>query len=361
MAIQWFDGFEHYGANTAYLTDGAYAQVTGYSGDYGFTASNPGSGSYAWRFRTGRAAGGGNLLRKVFDTSVSTVGVAIRLRLDSIPTADNSSRIWSIRDNSNTIMVSLMVQANGQISIRRGNTDSAYIADWPEIANSGDYKLTAGIYQHIECKVYHHATAGTVELRVDGITWIDENSLNTGSNNAGQFGLGGRGWTDGPSCNVDDLVIWDTTGTSNNDFIGNKAVYLQMPSADTAVNDMTPTGGPSTAYGCVNGATPNGDTDYLDATTPAETTELDLADLDSAVTSISAIMLFDRSRKTDSGDGNIQKSFVSGSSYSDGADNPMAEAYAFRYDIFEVDPATGSPMTPADWNSGAKIRLARTL
>lgn len=356
MTLLWMDGLDHYGGSTSNLTDGAYAEASG--GNLSISTSNPATGTHCLRFKMSNATGG-NLLRKVLAATAATIGLGFRMRLDSIPATSDRCRVFSIRDASNTILVTMLVQADGSISIRRGDSDASSSASFPEIANSGSFKLTAGIYQHVEVKVFHSATVGTVELRVDGVTRINATGLNTGAGPAGQIGFGGRGWADDNAfVNVDDIFFWDTAGSFNNSFLGPKGVYLQMPDQDTAVAGMTAVGS-GTGYGAVNGAAPDGDTSYLQAASVPLTTELELANLPASVTAISAIMLFDRSRKTDSGDGNVRKSLLSGASVAAGADNALATAYAFRSDIIETDPATGAAMTPSAFNA-AKLRLART-
>lgn len=356
MTALWFDGFDDYGGSTSNMLDGAYADV---SGSISLTTTNPSQGTHALRYLMGKNTGGAGEARKVLPSTAATIGIGFRMRMDSIPSSNDGAKVWTIRNAANVILVSMIVQADGSISIRRGDSEDSNPANFPEIANSGTFKLTAGIYQHVEVKVFHSTTVGTVELRVDGIPRISATGLNTGAGPAGQIVFGGRGWTTHPYVNIDDIVFWDTAGSRNNDFLGPKSVFLQMPDGDTAQADMTPVGS-GTGYGAVNQASPDGDTTYLEEATPGGITELDLADLPPEVTSIAAIMLFDRSRKTDSGDGNVQKSLVSGASEGNGADNPMATAYAFRSDILEVDPATGAAMAPSAFNS-AKLKLERTL
>lgn len=351
MALLWFDGFDDYGLDENNMLDGAYAQVVSSAGNTELSTTNPATGTTCWIFRMSNSTGARGI-RKVLPSTHQTIGIAGRFMLDAIPSASDRAILWNIRDSGNSNLVTLRIQADGQISMRNGGEAGA------ELANSGDFKLTAGIYQHIEAKVFLSATVGTIEVRVDGITRISATGLAISASPAGQVWLGGAGFVTHPIARCDDFVLWDIAGSENNDFLGPKSVFLQMPDQDTAQADMTPVGS-ATSYGAVNQTTPDGDTSYLESATPGDVTELDLADLPPEVTSISGIMLFDRSRKTDEGDGNVQKSLISGASVAAGADNPIATQYGFRYDIFEVDPATGSAMTPSAFNA-AQIRLERT-
>lgn len=83
--------------------------------------------------------------------------------------------------------------------------------------------------------------------------------------------------------------------------------------------------------------------------------------LPSRTTGVRAITLVTRSRKTDSGDCNVQASFVTADdSSANGADRPLTTAFTNYADIIEEDPSTTNPLTPATF-VGARVRIDRTL
>lgn len=358
MALQWIEGFDHYGTSINNMLTGGYAQQGAAS--QSLTTSNPGTGTHAFRFTTHRKGGGGQNtsgVRLVLPSTAGTIGAGFRLRLDSLPSADAKSNVFSLRTSGNSTILLIGIQSDGTVTIRTGGYAGTIIGD------SGANKLAAGAYYHIEFKVLHNTTTGAAELRVNGVTWINVTGVDSGAGPSGQVWIGSIGEDAGavseqPYANLDDLFIWDTTGSYANDFLGQRVVLFCPPNGDTAEADFTITGS-GTGYGAINETPPNDDTSYISAAAATDISEFDLTNAPAAVFAISGVMLFDRSRKTDSGVGNLKKSLISGASVTAGADNGMSETYAKRQDIFHVDPATGAPMTPSAFNA-MKIRLERT-
>jgi hypothetical protein len=84
MALLWFDGFDHYGTDTARLTEGPYDQV-----DAAFTLSevNPRTGTRCLR----RASSGSDaaLIRELGGPR-PVVGAGAVLSLDNLPNSENN-------------------------------------------------------------------------------------------------------------------------------------------------------------------------------------------------------------------------------------------------------------------------------
>jgi hypothetical protein len=358
MLLHW-DGFDHYGSATANLLLGNYQQVQ--SRDLSLTSSNPATGTRALRFPT-RLRGNMTIpisgIRKVLPQQALVVGAGFRLRMDQIPSVDDQSSFFAFRTQANANSITLGIQADGSFFVNRGGIGGTRIAD------SGAFNITAGGYRHIETRVEHSATTGTVEMRVDGITRISETGLNTGATATGQIMIGSQfsgdtAISDTIFCQIDDFFCWDDTGSLNNDFLGPKVVLWVPPTADTLQADWTSTAG--TGYGAIDGNAPDGDASYIFSGTPNDISTFELGSLPPEVYAISGVSLFGVSRKTDSGDASVQLSFESNGSETAGGDNPLSEAYTYLYDNFEIDPATGSPMTPANFNTYAQIKIERTI
>ena len=356
MTLLWLDGFDSYGTSFGNMTTAGYAE-SGSTLAASITTSNPATGTHALRFTMCWDSALTSGVRLVLPSTAQTVGVGFHARMDGLPNADNRGQFLHLRTSGNSNMVILGVQSDGTIVVRTADVGGSILA------SSGNFKLVAGGYNHIEMKVFHSATVGTIEVRVDGITRINATGVNTGAGPCGQIWIGStNGFLSGsgqPSVNIDDFYVWDTTGSHNNDFLGNKSVFFLKPNGDTAVTDWVRNTG-SVDYDAIDDASPDDDTSYVSAAAPAALSEFDLEDVIGAVTAISAVRIFARAKKTDSGDGSLRLSLLSGASVGLGADNPLSTAYAGRGDIFETDPATGAPMTPSAFN-GMKLRLTRTL
>lgn len=361
MAIQFMDNFTQYGFNEAFLLNGVYAQMS----THGFTwlASDPDASG------TGRViAMIGDYqfdepLRKVLTTPRDTVGVAVRLWMNNLPNNSNITPTIQFLDSAALRHISICVTTTGAIYVMRGGaiagTGGTYLGQ-----TTGPV-LVANAWQHIEVKVYIHDSAGTVEVRVEGVpvlslTGID--TKNSASTTVDQINLHGLKTLAGTAMQFHwkDFIIWDSSGSSNNDFIGPCQVITLLPDGDNSFN-WTPSTG-STGYNLINeGFEPDDESSYISASSslPAAST-FTLGNLPADVTSVKAVMPVVRARKTDGGDGTLQVSMVSGASTGSGASRPITVAYTYWSDVIEVDPATAAAWTPTAVNA-AKLKLDRTL
>jgi hypothetical protein len=85
-----------------------------------------------------------------------------------------------------------------------------------------------------------------------------------------------------------------------------------------------------------------------------------LSDLPTNVTSVKGLYAVNRSRKTDSGDGQLQVGMVSGVSTVLGNDRTITTSYTYWTDVFEEDPATSAPWTRTGVNA-AQLQVNRTV
>lgn len=347
MALIYMDGFDHYGSTVSNMMDGLWAEVG--SGGALSTA----------QVRTGTRAlqiGGGDA-RLVLPESRTVVGVGMGVFFTSLPT-NNTAFGYEFRDNANQPHISLNWMSTGGIAVRRGNPSGGTILEETEPV------ITAGAWHHVEIRIKIDDTDGEIEVRVNGVTVLDLAEIDT--SNTANVHCAQISFNSGASFQyfIDDLFVWDDTGNSNNDFIGDRRVITLFPEEDTAQADWAAnTGLPVDA---INEAAPNDETTYIEATAPAQVSEFTLDDLPSDVSLISAVMTLVRMRKTDAGGCNVQTSLVSddiGSppapAESNGVDRPITEQWTYWFDVHELDPATGAAWTRGAVND-ALIKFERT-
>nr|WP_295378346.1 hypothetical protein [Pseudoxanthomonas sp.] len=277
--------------------------------------------------------------------------------LNNLPVVVQGLYLFQFRDAGNTPQVTIICDTTGTISAYRGTTTTL-------LGTSASAAIVAGAYQHVEAKVVFDNVAGSVEVRVNGVTVLSLTGVDTVAtasvecsqicvmNTRSASTTNITGWF------FDDVFAWDTSGTENNDFLGDRRVRTLFPDGNTASAGWTAVGA-ATGYECIDEAVPDEETTYIEAaggTTP--TSEFTLTDLPS-VGAIAAVEVVTRSRKTNAGVANLQTSMVSGASVDVGADRPLTEVYTYRSDVSELDPATGVPWTQAAVNA-AKLRIART-
>lgn len=357
--IQWMDNFGSYGSTIAYMLNGLYAQA----GNGASLVADPdpsGDGEVVLEC----AAAGANtttVCRKVMTTPSSTVGVALRLWMSALPSsADMSPHPIIFCNDSNQVLVAVFITTTGAIDVLlNGVTTGSTI-----LASSAGPVLVANAWQHIEMKVLFDATVGTVEVRVDGVAVIDEDSLDTIGAVTGPCAQirqdddktasgSGVGWY------IKDYIIWDSTGDHNNDFMGSCSVIRLAPDGDVTLGGWLPSSG-STGFDLIDESPPV-DTGYVSADdAPPAAAEFSLEDLPPDVTSVRGLMMLGRMMKTDGGDAQVQMSMVSNGMEDNGADRPITPAFTYWYDISEEDPNTGDQWTPPAVDA-ASLKLNRTV
>lgn len=359
MALIWCDGFDHYGV-IGNLTEGVYAQVDAAAAQWSLSTLNPRTGSHA--MRRSSISTGISLVRRVLGGSKTTVGIAAAFYFSQLPSVNDALCIYDFRDAANAIQISIVIQSTGTIQVRRGATNGAFLG------LTANPVVTAESYQHIETIVFFSQTVGTVEVRVNGVTVISLSGIdtvNTTNVECSQisFPCGPNIGTasTGTTTDVDDIFCYDNTGSFNNTFLGDRRVLTLFPNANTIQADWTPVGA-ATGFECIDEASPDGDTTYINATVPGSPgaiSEFGIANLPAGISAVSAVVIVEMARKTEAGPANTQWSVISGVSETAGADKPMTEIYTYRQDVFETDPASAAPFTPSEVD-GLLIKVERT-
>lgn len=348
MTIQGMDNFSIYGTTAALLLNGIYAEASSTS-----LVADPDGVSPGRVLRLGFPAAGQGILRfPMPDGADDTVGVALRLWLDRLPdTSDMHPTMISWRSGANVGLFSIDVSTTGQLQLRTGNYNGAIVATTPGPV------ITANGWWHIEARLFSDAT-GNIEVRVEGIPVIDYDA-DTSAAVCAQVSVinDPTGGGAGVIMYIKDYVVWNGAGTYNNDFLGSVLVHSLAPVSDVQLN-WTPSTG-ATGWPILDNVPPN-DAQYISAGTPAPNPYIcEVSDLPIEVTSVKALMSVVRARKTDGGDGSLQVSAISQGDIVSGANRPITTAMTYWRDVFETDPDTGLPWSPAAVNL-VQLQLDRT-
>lgn len=361
MAIQWMDDFSSYGTDvnrSNRLLDGVYASVTRFD-----LQADPDPTSGGGQVLRGFGGGLGGDIRKALSSGQTTVGIASRLWCAALPSVAIAGMCPHVyKDASNNVHITIMVNPSGYLEVYRdGWADSGHRT---LLGTTSSPVISANSWKHIESKVVFDATAGSVELRVEGIQVLLLTGIRTLSN------VSGAGTTcsmvasnspqdsSQPAFYLKDFIVWDGSGTVNNTFMGSCLVYKIVPQSDSALSWNTSSG--LTGYNLINDSTPDDDTNYISAPypLPASPSSFNLTDLPANTSSVRGVMVIHRSRKTDGGDGNLQASVISGANTGLGTDRPITTAYTYWWDIFDKDPS-GSSWSKTLVNA-LKLQLNRT-
>ena len=349
MSLLHADGFAHYGTGATSETNmalGLWASIS--TGVQALTTNPRSPGTHHLRI-----GGSNDEARRVFGADkASGVGVGFALYLLALPSANQRAVVLQLRDGTNTAKLTLELTTTGVLNLRQGDHTGTILASSAAV-------FTAGAYQHFECKAILNAVTGQVEVRRNGVTVLSFNG-NTGSGTLEQYAMRWQG-TAGANDQMDfaDLHAWDVAGAVNNTFLGDVVWYPVRPTADQAASDFVRNTG-SADFSCINEATPDGDTTYIEAGTAGNVSEFSMTDLPATAGEIIGVFMQPMSRKTDAGAGNLRVSLLSGASVAAGTDRPITTIYTYYPDVFETDPATGVKWTPSGINA-MNLRLARTL
>jgi hypothetical protein len=146
---------------------------------------------------------------------------------------------------------------------------------------------------------------------------------------------------------LDDVYLCDTSGSRNNDFLGDVRVVTFRPDADTAQGDFTPSSG-SVHYALVAEAPDDdGDASYVESGTVGHKDLYGYQDLTGTPAAILALQLATVARQDDARSRRLRAVLKSGATTANGVTRGLGTSYALYDDRFEVDPATGTAWTKA--------------
>lgn len=236
---------------------------------------------------------------------------------------------------------------SGQVYLSLSN-GSLYVSGtgWtsPESVN---YPLNPDRWYYIEIKVYHHATAGTVEVRVNGQVAYTATSKDTqtSSESGGVFVLSAPD----DNCAFDDIYICDDT--ESGDFLGPQKIETLRPSGDDGTQNWTPSAG-GTHASLVDNADMWEQAEYVEAS-GANVDDLWTYPSTSSLV-INGIQLIS-SAWTDTGiPQTLEAICESGSSYYSDPQGVGVDINSATHEVVWVeDPDTSSPWTPAGLNAAS--------
>lgn len=352
MALLYFDGFDHYGNNGDLLADlspntWVMGTTTGSHANSGKLATMPSLGGQGLRFY-GASSSSRETPIKILEKTISsgdTLGIGFHFYLTSISTVGNyGPTLVGFSTGQNDSPVTRLDFNGSDIRFYTGDSHTSGL-----VASSPAIIATDTLY-HAEIKIHFHATEGTVEFRLNGETVFNETNLNTSQaigksrlrllssdydTFIGFFGVIGF---------IKNLVIWDDTGSANNDFLGERSVVTLFPNSDTADADWTLSTG-SDGYDLINDVPPDAENNYISSSTITDRSSFGLEELPDPNIKITAVQATVKGQKTDAGAGNIQFGITTNSvdSLSDSTN------MVFNQDQYYTHIVETNPDTSADW------------
>lgn len=335
MALKWIDGAETWGYPDY------YSRVYASSGGVG--VNTPGRISPGQRYIS-LAAGSGHLTTpSLGQQNTWVVGFGLNIAADQ----DFEWRFL----NSDTEQCRLEAVQNGagyQLRLYRGATTIF----------TSSVTFEAGIWHYFEFKVtVRTGVNGSYELRRNETTIDSGSAVNLA--NTGSDGCDAHSWghhSTGAGVSIDDIYILDSTGTSNNDFIGDSLCVGILPDGDGASTDWTTSTG-STHYVLVDdpSTAPLDTADYVYSDTNGQIDLFTFEDLPATgLGTIRGVRLSNFSRMESVGNRTLRGKFrSSGGTVANGDDFVVDGQSNFdRTVIFDENPVTTSAWTASDINGG---------
>lgn len=354
MALLYMDSFDHYA--TADMTEKWTTSGVSGSGSVITIAASGRRSSSAFRWTTGGSAGGASTgyLHKGLTPGDTTCVVGFAVLVPSGTVGTVGMPLAAIRDGT-TPQVLLRLNADYSLSVVRGAQNGTVLATSPVV-------LSAGLFAYVEWKVTIHNTAGTVAVRVNGVSVpaLSLSSQDTQNTATTQWTAVAVGTAESVASthaagtrNVDwdDLYVLDGTGAAPwNTFLGDCRVDVRAPTAEGASSAWTPSTGTDNAL-TVDEAAPNDDTDYNAAVTTGLTDTFVVPDAPVAGATIFGVQHCLAMKKMDAGVCTVAPVIRHGGTDYVGANLSPVTSYAYGLQIAQTNPGTGAQWTEADFNA----------
>lgn len=257
-------------------------------------------------------------------------------------------------------LISFRSSSGTQMNIGISSTGYLYAAMSESTSPPGGWTATTDsipqdIWTYIEGRVVIHASAGAVELRVNGsetpalsLSGVDTEYY------AGQLVtsvcLGEFFGNDSFRGFVTDFCVWTEDGEAPTGWIGECQVDTLLPSGAGSSTDFTASAGSN--YECVDEVPNNLGTDYVESSTDGDVDLYAMADLAEEPATIHAVAVAVSAAKTDAGSGSIKSVMKSGSTTAESDALALSNGSYLR-NVYArgVDPNTSSAWTASAVNA----------
>lgn len=309
----------------------------------GWTVSAAGITAAAGRFGTDamRSPNGNFYCSWGVPVALATGGVGFAYRSSSF----SSFGIVNFVDGGTVHLHFRINASSGKIEVRRGSSTGTLIA-------TGNAVLTTNTFYYLEFKVTINDSTGVIVTKVNGVEDINvtgQDTQNGGNASYDNIRFFWDGQGNGGTCDVDDLVIWDTAGSVNNDFMGDVRVQAILPSGAGATTEWTPSAGSN--YQNVDEAAPNGDTDYNSEATATDVDTFVYGDLTPTSGTVKAVQWLAYARKDDGGTRTVRPVVRHGGTDYFGSSKSVSSSYTYLRHLMETNPGTAAAWTISDVNA----------
>ena len=330
MAILWLDGFDNYPSGTAETTAkwtdlDASTQVTwpaGYNQGFCLHMANGSGGtqhySTSW-------------------TGVSTIGIGMWFRPGNVPAGDQ--QLFRLNEGATT-HVGVGRDSSGNWGVGRGTTNAPI---W-----TSTKAMQSNVWQHVELIVTINNTTGSVELKIDGNTEINQTTIDTQNGGTGVIDQWSIVRNTSWNWDMDHVYVFDTTGTFANTFMGpSTEIYTLSPNAAGDSSGWTRSGGTAN-YEMVDEVPSDSDTTYVSDGTTNTQDLYNMADLPSNVGTIHHVETSVWGKNEAAGTGGVILQAKHSTSTNDGSSQNFTTGYVRYLQGFPTNPSTSAQWTKSE-------------
>lgn len=346
MALIWADGFDHYGGNNTFMSQAGYQIIT---------LGNPQSNTSVARTGNGYCSFGSNAyLRRVISSPGRIIGVGIGANQTVAGTSDSRARS-GIHFETATGTAAIRLTFNSTLGFTAYNDTGSTI-----YGSSMNNIYNLNNWNEIEAKLTMNSGTNTsdasLEVRLQGSTVLTINNLNL-NGVINSIVLGNPfNVTVNNTVLMDDFLIWDTTGSYNNDFMGIRYCNTRYPNANSALQDWTPASG--NAWAEVSAVPPVDATSYIQAAATGDISEFSHQALAVLTNDIAGVVAISRAYLDSAGSSTYRVGVNSNSVVSNSPDITPGTTGGYSQYILERDPNGGGQWSQAAFDASL-IRVTR--
>ena len=333
MSLLFIDGFGHYATDDlSKKWNGCYL---GWS-YYIIQSSSPRRVGTKYM----RVHGGATYhIYKNFETAQDTLIIGFAIKIDI---GVGSHAGWRLRHGSGD-QCTVKVELDGSVTVRRGSSSGTILGQ------SAANVIVNDVWQYVEFKIKVHNSAGTYEVRVNGVSVVSGSGANTqhqATSDVSQFRIYGQG----NYSYFTDLYIADIAGSKNNDFLGDCIIDVIMPSGAGNYAQWDVLVGPANYQDVDDPGDIDDDTTYVSTGVGAEKDSYAFGNLTATGRPILAVQSCLCARKDDGGNRRIKHlARISAADYLS-AKQAIGDSYKVERKIWENSPATASAWTESEVN-----------
>ncbi len=302
-----------------------------------YPSATTGIGSTTGRFSgVALSISGGESFSLPLGTSQSTLVAGFAFNR---ATTSGDQELYYFMDSA-TAQVAVAINILGQIYFKRGAGGST-------IASSST-QLSMNTWYYLEFKITFHNTTGAIEFRINENVDVNSSPLNTrvsSNNSANGFTFAANFY----GHYTDDFYMLDTSGSANNDFLGDVQVQSLLPSGAGAHTDFTPSTGSN--WQNVDEVPSDGDTTYNESTTTNHIDTYAFGNLSASSATVLGVMVNYTARKTQAGSRNFAPVVRTNSTDFVGDEVSATASYKTNYQLYEENPDTTDPWTVSEVNA----------